>query len=170
VNKQIVRTSKFLSLVLRHKPKRIGLTLDQGGWARVDELIAAANHAGVPLDESSLRQVVEQNNKQRFAFSEDGLRIRASQGHSIPVDLGLEPREPPEFLYHGTATRFLPSISRPMASGSRDTCRSNISSFPRRIMADQSVEPVPTLQIERLPAVRPSSRSPQNTPRFQLPD
>ena len=112
MNKQIVRTSKFLSLVLRHKPERIGLTLDQGGWARVDELIAAANRAGVPLDEALLRQVVEQNDKQRFAFSEDGLRIRASQGHSIPVEMGLEPQEPPAFLYHGTATHFLPSIHK----------------------------------------------------------
>jgi putative RNA 2'-phosphotransferase len=112
MNRKLVRISKFLSLVLRHKPETIGLSLDQGGWARVDELIVASNRSGVPLDEGLLREVVKQNDKQRFAFSDDGLRIRASQGHSIPVDLGLEPLMPPKFLYHGTATRFLQSIRR----------------------------------------------------------
>lgn len=112
MDRRLVRISKFLSLVLRHKPETIGLSLDRGGWARVDELIAAANRAGVSLDRALLREVVEGNDKQRFAFSDDGLRIRASQGHSIAVDLGLEPRVPPEFLYHGTATRFLKSIKR----------------------------------------------------------
>jgi putative RNA 2'-phosphotransferase len=112
MDKKLVRISKFLSLVLRHKPETIGLSLDRGGWARVDELIAAANRAGMPLDQASLQQVVEQNNKQRFAFSDDGQRIRASQGHSLPIDLGLEPLAPPQVLYHGTATRFLNSIRR----------------------------------------------------------
>jgi putative RNA 2'-phosphotransferase len=112
MDKKLVRISKFLSLVLRHKPETIGLSLDRGGWARVDELIAAANRAGMPLDQASLQQVVEQNDKQRFAFSDDGRRIRASQGHSLPVDLGLEPLAPPQVLYHGTATRFLNSIQR----------------------------------------------------------
>jgi putative RNA 2'-phosphotransferase len=112
MDKKLVRISKFLSLVLRHKPETIGLSLDRGGWARVDELIAAANRAGMPLDQASLQQVVEQNDKQRFAFSDDGLRIRASQGHSLPVDLGLKPLVPPQLLYHGTATRFLNSIRR----------------------------------------------------------
>ncbi len=112
MDRKLVRISKFLSLVLRHKPETIGLSLDQGGWARVDELIVASNRSGVSLDEGLLREVVEQNDKQRFAFSDDGLRIRASQGHSIPVELGLEPLVPPEFLYHGTATRFLESIKK----------------------------------------------------------
>jgi putative RNA 2'-phosphotransferase len=121
MNRKLVRISKFLSLVLRHKPETIGLYLDQGGWARVDELIVASNRSGVPLDEGLLREVVEQNDKQRFAFSDDGLRIRASQGHSIPVELGLEPLVPPEFLYHGTATRFLQSIRRQgLAPGRRN--------------------------------------------------
>jgi putative RNA 2'-phosphotransferase len=121
MNRKLVRISKFLSLVLRHKPETIGLSLDQGGWARVDELIVASNRSGVPLDEGLLREVVEQNDKQRFAFSDDGLRIRASQGHSIPVELGLEPLMPPEFLYHGTATRFLQSIRRQgLAPGRRN--------------------------------------------------
>jgi putative RNA 2'-phosphotransferase len=110
MDKELVRLSKFLSLVLRHHPERIGLSLDQGGWARVDELIAAARRAGVELDLVRLRTVVEHNDKQRFAFSDDGLQISASQGHSIPVDLGLESLTPPESLYHGTTTRFLQSI------------------------------------------------------------
>lgn len=112
MQKKIIRLSKFLSLVLRHQPQVAGLSLDPGGWARVDELLAGARRAGLPLDEATLRQVVEQNDKQRFAFSADGLKIRASQGHSIPVDLGLEPLTPPELLYHGTATRFLDHIRR----------------------------------------------------------
>jgi putative RNA 2'-phosphotransferase len=112
MQKKIIRLSKFLSLVLRHRPQATGLSLDQAGWVRVDELLAGARRAGVPLDEATLRQVVEQNDKQRFAFSADGLKIRASQGHSIPIDLGLEPLAPPEFLYHGTAARFLGHIRR----------------------------------------------------------
>lgn len=108
--KHLVRTSKFLSLVLRHKPQTIGIRLDEGGWARIDELIAKARGAGVNLTEELLHEVVEKNDKKRFALSEDRLRIRASQGHSIQVSLELEPREPPEFLYHGTASRFVESI------------------------------------------------------------
>ena len=112
MNMRLVRISKFLSLVLRHKPEIIALSLDQGGWARVDELLIKANQADLSLNKQLLRQVVEQNDKQRFAFSDDGLRIRASQGHSFPIDLGLEPLTPPEYLFHGTATRFLESIQR----------------------------------------------------------
>ncbi len=110
MEKHLVRTSKFLSLVLRHNPQTIGLRLDEGGWARVDELIARARGARVNLTEELLREVVEKNDKKRFALSEDGLRIRASQGHSIAVSLDLDPVEPPEFLYHGTASRFTESI------------------------------------------------------------
>jgi putative RNA 2'-phosphotransferase len=106
----LVRQSKFLSLVLRHDPARIGLRLDEAGWADVDELLARAGEAGMPLTWASLREVVEQNDKQRFAFSPDGRRIRANQGHSLPVDLQLAPVSPPERLFHGTATRFLAAI------------------------------------------------------------
>lgn len=108
--KQIVKMSKFLSLVLRHRPQRIGLTLDEHGWADVDALIAKANEAGVALDRDLLQRVVANNNKQRFAFSGDAARIRANQGHSIDVDLGLTPLTPPPLLYHGTAVHALPSI------------------------------------------------------------
>ncbi|MEM7126063.1 MAG: RNA 2'-phosphotransferase [Chloroflexota bacterium] len=106
----IKRISKFLSLVLRHKPEQIGLRLDVAGWADVPELIRLARQAGVDLNEELLVEVVQNNDKQRFALSPDGQRIRANQGHSIDVTLGLKSIEPPETLYHGTATRFLEAI------------------------------------------------------------
>ncbi len=102
--------SRFLSLVLRHRPESIGLTLDAQGWASVDALIASATAHGHPLDVELLHEVVFGSDKQRFALSPDGSRIRANQGHSVDVDLGLPDTEPPELLYHGTATRFAASI------------------------------------------------------------
>jgi putative RNA 2'-phosphotransferase len=108
--RNLVKISKFLSLVLRHKPARFGLSLDQHGWTSVDALLAAANRAGVSLTRELLRQVLRQSEKQRFAFSDDGLRVRATYGHSVAVDLGLEPVMPPEILFHGTAMRFIESI------------------------------------------------------------
>jgi putative RNA 2'-phosphotransferase len=108
----LVRASKFLSLVLRHKPEHIGITLDAAGWVGVDELLAAAQRSGLALDRATLERVVADNDKRRFAFSDDGARIRASQGHSVAVELGLEPQAPPGVLFHGTAARFLDSIRR----------------------------------------------------------
>ena len=110
MNERLVHLSKFLSYVLRHQPESIGLQLDAAGWARADDLIAAARQTGKALDDELLRQIVERGDKRRFALSADGRRIRANYGHSIPIDLGLEPVEPPDLLYHGTATRFLDSI------------------------------------------------------------
>ncbi|MHC4945992.1 MAG: RNA 2'-phosphotransferase [Planctomycetota bacterium] len=107
---QNVKLSKFLSYVLRHKPEKIGLELDGQGWASIDDLIECTCASGRTLDRALLMEVVRTNDKQRFAISDDGTRIRASQGHSIPVDLELEPSEPPELLFHGTADRFLDSI------------------------------------------------------------
>jgi putative RNA 2'-phosphotransferase len=106
------KISKFLSFVLRHKPGAIGLVLDEQGWAYIDELINKAKQAGevTTLDRALIQEVVDTNDKKRFVISEDGQRIRAAQGHSIDVDLQLKPVTPPEFLYHGTATRFLDSI------------------------------------------------------------
>ncbi|MDX1966663.1 MAG: RNA 2'-phosphotransferase [Planctomycetaceae bacterium] len=116
----IVNISKFLSLVLRHQPEIIGLTLDDNGWANVDELIERINSTGRRLDRTLLDRVVAENNKRRFSMSADGLSIRANQGHSIEVDLALKAVEPPEVLYHGTATRFLDSIrASGLHSGSR---------------------------------------------------
>jgi putative RNA 2'-phosphotransferase len=109
---ETIRTSKFLSLVLRHEPKRIGLKLGDAGWIGVDELLHAANQHGVSLTLDQLKHIVATSDKKRFAFSNDGLRIRASQGHSIDVDLQYEPQTPPEWLYHGTAMRFLDSIRK----------------------------------------------------------
>lgn len=110
MDRELVRISKFLSLVLRHRPEEIGIQLDERGWADVEQLIAAANRSGRRLDEATLLRVVAENDKQRFALSGDGRRIRARQGHSLEVDLGLEPHSPPQLLFHGTATRFLRSI------------------------------------------------------------
>ncbi|WP_426340509.1 RNA 2'-phosphotransferase [Pseudoduganella sp. S-14] len=105
-----VSQSKFLSLVLRHKPEEIGLVLDQNGWASIDELIALANARGTNLNRSQIEFIVENSDKKRFAISADGTKIRANQGHSVEIALGLPPQTPPERLYHGTATRFLGSI------------------------------------------------------------
>ena len=107
--KHLDKVSKFLSFVLRHKPDAINLKLDAHGWAEISELIEKASFEW-PLTVELIKQVVTTNNKQRFSLSEDGQRIRANQGHSITVDLGLSPKIPPPILYHGTATRFLSSI------------------------------------------------------------
>lgn len=111
----LTRASKFLSLVLRHKPEEIGLTLQPGGWVLVSDLLAGLAQRGRPLTLEQLRQVVAENNKQRFLLEEDaegGARIRASQGHSVPVDLQLTPRQPPPILYHGTAAPRVDAILR----------------------------------------------------------
>lgn len=110
MNDQIVKASKYLSMLLRHQPEKIGLVLDDNGWASIEELIAKANATGKSLSRSLIERVVAESDKKRFAISDDGKRIRASQGHSIEVDLALPPQIPPETLFHGTATRFLESI------------------------------------------------------------
>ncbi len=99
---QLVRTSKYLAKHLRHQPERLGLTLEAGGWVRVDDLLAALARNKMPLTRAELGEVVAENNKQRFSFDETGAKIRANQGHSAPVDLQLEPVVPPDILYHGT--------------------------------------------------------------------
>jgi putative RNA 2'-phosphotransferase len=97
-----VRISKYLSKHLRHQPERLGLELAPGGWVEVDRLLAACKQHGFPLSRADLDAVVTSSDKQRFSFDENGTRIRANQGHSIKVDLGLEPEVPPPVLYHGT--------------------------------------------------------------------
>jgi putative RNA 2'-phosphotransferase len=109
-HKEIIRTSKFLSLILRHEPERVGLILGDAGWVVVDELLKALNGHDVSLTLDELKHIVATSDKKRFAFREDGLRIRASQGHSVEVDLEYPPQTPPELLYHGTASRFLDAI------------------------------------------------------------
>lgn len=108
----LVRTSKFLSLILRHRPDKFGIRLDAAGWVDVDVLLAAAAGQGRDISREFLERIVRTNDKRRFSFSEDGRRIRANQGHSVEVELGYEPAEPPEFLVHGTPTRFVESIRR----------------------------------------------------------
>lgn len=102
--------SKFLSYILRHAPQTIGLRLDANGWADVSELLTRAGKAGKHLDLDMLRVIVAENDKQRFTLSDDGRRIRAAQGHTVAIDLGLAPSEPPALLYHGTAIRNLDAI------------------------------------------------------------
>lgn len=106
----IVRISKYLSKHLRHQPQRLGLELEPGGWVGVDELLAACARQRFPITRPQLEEVVASNDKQRFAFDETGSRIRANQGHSVAVDLQLEPASPPAELYHGTG-RAAPMIA-----------------------------------------------------------
>jgi putative RNA 2'-phosphotransferase len=103
---ELTGLSRFLSYVLRHDPAAIGVRLDAGGWVDVDTLLAACAAHGRPVDLDALHAVVAGTDKQRLQLR-DG-RVRAAQGHSVPVDLGLEPVTPPAVLYHGTVSRFLP--------------------------------------------------------------
>ncbi len=111
-SKEDIRLGKFISLVLRHNPQTIGISLDEQGWADVGQLIEAMQRAGKNIDQTILERIVAENEKQRYAFNENHTKIRANQGHSISVDLHLEPKQPPKLLYHGTATRFLKSIQK----------------------------------------------------------
>jgi len=104
--------SKFLSFVLRHRPQSICITLDCAGWTDVAELLEALARSGRSLSMQALESIVETSDKRRFVFNADRSRIRAHQGHTIPVDLGLEPVAPPAILYHGTASRFLAGIQQ----------------------------------------------------------
>jgi putative RNA 2'-phosphotransferase len=107
MTQSLTAISKFLSYILRHKPDAIGLNLDPEGWASIQELI---DRADIPITPQLLHEVVATSDKKRFAISNDGLFIRANQGHSLAIDLGLKPIQPPQYLYHGTATHFLDSI------------------------------------------------------------
>ncbi len=111
MGKSPVEVSKFLSYVLRHQPEAIGLALDSEGWADIDALVACAGGEGVALDRPLIQSVVASSDKKRFAISADGQRIRAVQGHSSrQVDIAFIATAPPEFLFHGTATRFIAAI------------------------------------------------------------
>jgi len=110
--KEAKSISKFLSLILRHSPETIGLKLDENGWADVEELIAKCSQKASRLNTELLDYVVENNDKKRFAFNEDKTKIRASQGHSISVELDLAETEPLEYLYHGTVGKFMENIRK----------------------------------------------------------
>ncbi|MFJ6915590.1 RNA 2'-phosphotransferase [Streptomyces sp. NPDC101133] len=125
-----VKVSKYLSKHLRHQPERIGLTLDEGGWVEIDTLIAAAAAHGFRITRDELHHVVATNDKRRFAV--DGTRIRASQGHSIDVDLGLPPATPPPYLFHGTVARHLEAIR---TEGLRPMNRHDVHLSPDRATA-----------------------------------
>ena len=107
--KSLTSTSRFISLILRHKPETIGISLDEHGWADVKELIEGVNKT-YPLDMDTLEEIVRTDEKQRYSFNEDKTLIRANQGHSIPVDVELQEAEPPEILYHGTGEKYTASI------------------------------------------------------------
>lgn len=107
----LVNTSKFLSLILRHAPEKIGLALDPQGWADIGQLLALANQHGRRISREQLDEVVGRDSKTRYAISADGLRIRANQGHSLAaVEIALPASTPPAVLYHGTASRFVDAI------------------------------------------------------------
>ncbi|GAA3373161.1 RNA 2'-phosphotransferase [Streptomyces sannanensis] len=122
-----MKVSKYLSKHLRHQPERIGITLDAHGWVEMDALIDAAAAHGFPFTRAELDHVIAANDKRRFAV--DGSRIRASQGHTVPVDLGLPPAEPPAYLYHGTVARTLDAIR---AEGLRPMNRHHVHLSPDR--------------------------------------
>ena len=107
----LVQTSKFLSLILRHAPEKISLALDAQGWADIGQLLAQSASHGRFISREQLNDVVARDSKRRYAISDDGLRIRANQGHSLAaVDIALPPATPPAMLYHGTASRFVEAI------------------------------------------------------------
>lgn len=101
--------SKFIALILRHKPETIGISLDEHGWANVDEMLSGINKT-VPLSKDQLEDIVKTDNKQRYSFNEDHTLIRANQGHSVAVDVELKQETPPDILYHGTGEKYLSSI------------------------------------------------------------
>lgn len=121
------RVSKYLSLVLRHEPAAAGVTLDVEGWVGVDELLAGAARNDFHFTFAELEEVVRTNDKQRFTLDLGANRIRANQGHSVSVELGLTPETPPAILYHGTVERFLESI---MATGLEKRSRQHVHLSP----------------------------------------
>jgi putative RNA 2'-phosphotransferase len=108
--KETVKISKFLSFVLRHQPDAIGITLDEQGWTDVKLLIEKINESGLTFDLETLKFVVETNSKKRFAFNDSFEKIRASQGHSVDVELGYLPQQPPPILFHGTTEKYVDDI------------------------------------------------------------
>jgi putative RNA 2'-phosphotransferase len=123
----MVKVSKYLSQHLRHQPESLGLTLAPGGWVEVEELLAACARHRFPISRTELEEVVKTSDKQRFAFDETGTRIRANQGHSAPVDLQLEPIEPPPVLYHGTGEKSVPLV---LGSGLKRMARHHVHLSP----------------------------------------
>ena len=111
IKMNLTSTSKFVSLILRHKPETIGIQLDEHGWAKVEELIAGISKTH-EINREILEEIVRTDNKQRFTFNEDKTKIRANQGHSIPVDVELPEAVPPDRLWHGTGEKYVASIEQ----------------------------------------------------------
>ncbi|MGW6819686.1 RNA 2'-phosphotransferase [Streptomyces sp. NPDC055005] len=126
-DRRTVKVSKYVSKHLRHQPERIELVLDPHGWVEIDDLLTAAAGQGFPITRTELDHVVAANDKQRFAI--DGTRIRASQGHTVAVDLDLPEAEPPAYLYHGTVAATLAAIR---AEGLRPMARHHVHLSPDR--------------------------------------
>ena len=133
-NRKLIRNSKFLSRVLRHETELIGVRMDEAGWVDVAELLAAAGAHGRRISRAELEQIVAENDKRRFAFSADALRIRASQGHTMSVDLGYEVATPPAVLYHGTHPGAVDAIWR---EGLRAMQRHAVHLSPDRATAER---------------------------------
>lgn len=110
MNRRLIKISKFLSLILRHKPEIINLKINSEGWANIDELIKKTNDNGLSINYTDVKEIVEKNNKMRFKISNDEKNIRANQGHSININLNLKEKKPPNILYHGTTIKFIESI------------------------------------------------------------
>lgn len=104
--------SKFLSLILRHKPETVKIELDKNGWVKVDELLVKLKQHNTEIPLVELKEIVLFNDKKRFEFNEDETKIRAAQGHSVKVDLQLKAERPPMKLYHGTVAKFLDAIKK----------------------------------------------------------
>ena len=137
------RLSRFFSLVLRHQPDSIGLVLDAQGWASIEDLIRKGNLRGRSFDRKDVLRIVETNDKKRFVVSPDGQRIRAAQGHSIDIDLGLEPQQPPDQLFHGTAERFLESVlANGLHAGSRQHVHLSLDEETARTVGSRHGNPV----------------------------
>ena len=148
MNKQHEDASKFLSYVLRHKPDSISLPLDSEGWANISQLIKLANGHGKKLNLTLLQDTVALNDKKRFSISSDGLKIRANQGHSLQVDLNLQPQTPPKILFHGTATRFINSINHQgLIARSRQFVHLSIDRITSRQVGKRHGEPI-TLEVD----------------------
>jgi putative RNA 2'-phosphotransferase len=146
-NRRLVTVSKFLSKHLRHAPEALGLTLEVGGWARVDDVLAASQKVGFAISYDELLECVETNDKQRFSFDDSGDLIRANQGHSVPLDLQLEEKAPPEILYHGTVERFLaPIFAEGLKKGKRHHVHMSKDVATARKVGARRGEPV-VLQI-----------------------
>lgn len=141
--RDLVKDSKFLSLILRHKPETIGIRLDDSGWVEIDNLLEALARHKRPLTREKLMEIVATNDKKRFAISADGKRIRASQGHSLDIALGYAPCVPPAVLYHGTASRFRQSIEdRGLLKGDRHHVHMTASVDTARAVGSRHGKPV----------------------------